>query len=444
MKSGDKKNLLTRKEVGISPKLISKLSNALKAVESSSRYPLISGLQLSKLFKDPTSLKNSLGSITIEGLVIAGADSISMDEEISEIQFKELIEVVGRFTEYSQETTSIRSEYTQAKLLPLRGNSKYEHLSSVQAERLLLDAFSRIAKNQEVLQLKIGDYWEEKDIRDPFIADLTFKQLISLQVDNLLKKRSFSANKISGLLTAVDNAINSLNSAAEAEVQSGSENIHLPHTKQKIPSAKWQLLGSNASSTLIALCNSLEEERDKSYFENGFLSNLLRQLLDNLSQRQFLALWFASEGVLDSVEKLFDLSKAALYSEFNEAKLLVKKIIISDFPEEKVWIESLLIGIGTEEAIFFHPYQQSAINLSVRQGLMRIVLLALGATEPQVLGQVIKGYWTLRSDGLSALLRIIADCKDKKEQQNLLKELAPQFPVKKLQSLIKLFLNKKK
>ncbi len=87
---------------------------------------------------------------------------------------------------------------------------EYPLIGSVEAERRITEALEQIQSSDRFSELssqRVENFWNTSIIRAPFIEALTFKELIEVKAENLLKKKSFGNLKIHGLLDALDRAL---------------------------------------------------------------------------------------------------------------------------------------------------------------------------------------------------------------------------------------------
>ena len=74
----------------------------------------------------------------------------------------------------------------------------------------LLDTFSEFKAStafDSLADCKLKEYWSDKSVQAPFIQDMTFRQIANLKVSHLLDKRSFSDQKLEGIVAAFTKAL---------------------------------------------------------------------------------------------------------------------------------------------------------------------------------------------------------------------------------------------
>lgn len=84
-----------------------------------------------------------------------------------------------------------------------------KQLSSIEAELRLRDAQRQILGHSSYERLKektLKDYWPKNSSPAPFLEDLRLREFANMPLENILRKRSFTVNKLNAILLAVESA----------------------------------------------------------------------------------------------------------------------------------------------------------------------------------------------------------------------------------------------
>jgi hypothetical protein len=199
------------------------------------RYNAFKSKTINELLDHNKEIKFSspqLEGQTIEEIVNAGIISLCKNSSISALKIKGLIELFGAFLKVQnvhihnekkitgKRSTTLSLEIEDApvpqntfdtiKLDLFTSLPKGCVLNSIDAEQLIKNAVQYLRTMKSYNTIKehtVGSYWINKEIKAPFEEAFTLKQLESLSVDSLLKKKSFGNDKIVAFINALRNCI---------------------------------------------------------------------------------------------------------------------------------------------------------------------------------------------------------------------------------------------
>lgn len=422
--------------------LVEEVQKQLDAFRDSSQFQMLGGVHLAQFFSDPKAVPESLKIKTIEELVEEGAIALGAEPEITKEHLSEILIILSRFLPEKDEVPDHApkgSAPSGKEVISLQRQGRIDSdvpvFSSVEAERKLVERYTRLKASQffDTLKYKkVGDFWDTATIRAPFLEELTFRELLEVSVDHLLKKRSVGNTKVYCLVKAFD-----LLFLEEEAMKVGSggagENVQtMPQMVRAIPPLRWKRLEPEVSPLLKAIVDRWEIARTHLLSSASPTKGLIRaaaiELPEKITQEQFLILWFASERRLQELSGLLKKDVEVLEEIAAESREIAISCLEQTAPKEVKWLLGVLKGIGVAEEELLFPLQDSDVEDHICLAVLRISLHSLNAFPPMLNGLPYPGYWTLKPDGLQQILMKIAQSSSRKEQEELLETLAPQFP----------------
>ncbi|MCI5064335.1 hypothetical protein MRY87_01270 [bacterium] len=311
-------------------------------------------------------------------------------------------------------------------------------LNSVEAERELVERYDRLRKSprfEEWKHKKVGEYWERSLVRAPFIEALTFRELLKISVDNLLKKRSVGNSKIVGLLEAFDRLFQEEKDGGENEAARAPLPF-LPQLVSDAPPATWQPLGAEASSTaqvIIAQWEQVRGELIRGGQGSGLLRTVLLQSADGaLTQEECVALWCLADGSASLASSLLGKDEGEISELQTSASSKLLAALEEHCAVDLQWVRGAISGLGASEESLLFSLSEEHLNERLAPAVLRMVLVAVGAEHPLLNGREFGGYWTQKPNGLEALLKKVRAAETVEEQKEFLETLAPQFPTEVL------------
>ncbi|MCB0328816.1 MAG: hypothetical protein KDD70_04110 [Bdellovibrionales bacterium] len=460
----------------ISPALVDEFANRIEAFQQYGQYEVLSGVHLAQFFSDPENVPESLKQKTVEDIVLSGAFAISLEPQVTSEHITELLVILSKFTPEKEAAPDHSSKYGgSSKTLGQRGEGEIASLrsafgvqstrgeygfrddipmmSSVEAERKLVERYGALRNHpnfQTLKSLKVSDYWDTSIVRAPFLEELTFREVLEISVDHLLKKRSVGNSKIHCLVKAFDSLLEShLETAEKVTPNVGHDSYRVGEgvgeritLARPVKAPKWRPSEYTASATARALVaqwegirRDLYQSEDHSRSPN-ILSVFVTVVPELLTEEQFLSLWFTAERKPDLAEAITGMEGKDLEACKVEASRLLLKHLEERCSSDVNWIRKSAEGLGAPEEALFYPYQSPALTEGLRILALRIVMRVLGATHPRVGEEEMAGFWTFRPEGLAQLLSKVLNAGSVEEQTELLQTLAPQFPTEVVLSLV--------
>ncbi len=204
------------------PSLLAKesLSRALDALKNSPRYEILRGLSASALIKDTKNDYTEIASFSLEDLVTLGTKELTTLKGLSTAHFQHIAEGIRLVasqpaspTAESQDPSSSATvsspDFLKSKLSSSRTDGALDYRSS-EAEltflKLLQSARTHSFQDSD-LSRRLADLWEPSWPSAPFEQQLTLKQLLDLDVEVILRKRSFTAIKLATLTKLVEKVL---------------------------------------------------------------------------------------------------------------------------------------------------------------------------------------------------------------------------------------------
>ncbi|MCB0319948.1 MAG: hypothetical protein KDD60_03420 [Bdellovibrionales bacterium] len=366
---------------------------------------------MAQFFSDPTNIPQELKSETLESLISIGAVQLALVPDVTGDHLSELLAILARFIveeESEDGDTNDRRELVQEHSLrqPRGENPSFPHLNSVEAEKKISAAFQQLRESDAfaALQLrKVGEFWTGEFVRAPFIEELTFKELVAIPVDFLLKKRTFGNSKIHGLVHAINLA---LQSATPAVGRTTVGNSAVPDSQsiRYVSPPLWEALSPHCAGSLHLLIQAIEEERMRLAQSNSFLARLLEEIPLCLSQVEFLALWFSGEGGSSVFAELARETPHCIEGYIQSGKEKLLSQLQQNFLAETEAFKEILGGAGVSEKSLHRLFFGLSAPHFTSLGILRVLCVTLGAVPPAVNETEIHGYWSLQSKGLESIV----------------------------------------
>ena len=308
-------------------------------------------------------------------------------------------------------------------------------LSVFEAESMLIEAMERLRKsekNSSIQDKLIGDYWQETWRRAPFEECLTFKQLASLNVDVLLKKRSFDTEKMIALSYAVRRGLDSENSIVPNSVPESSAQVK---TKITEPSKQaWKSPITDLSSTLTLFLLGFASEISLLPTSHSF-TKVGVAILNQISPLHFASLWFSH--FLFSSETLLglDIHTDPTKKEFKATVQQISKIIYDESPELYLHWSTALTGPGASESTLLNAYTLKPFFESFVKDFGIILCKCLGAKRVIIKDTPLPHHWAFSPETADKIALAFAPGLSAKKPQAL-ETLSLPFPFFDLEELL--------
>ncbi len=375
--------------------------NTLMSLVESPQFPLLRNLPISHLLGNKAAQFSSLSKASLDDLVQMLDAEISPLISLKPGELKTLAALLLPLTTSNSKAASATSPFK--KVTHLHPSAKHRddtlYIGASEAERRLLAASERVRDSSAFSLLcskKLGEFWNPDWPRAPFEECMTFRQFAKLNMDQLLKKRSFGIEKILAVLKAVEQGLSvcekgktppiiettkSTDAAAETQAPPELPSTAIIPAKLSAVPRLWKKPSRHFPSYCHAMLRFLDTQHALAQTIGlatpcARLASLLPQMLgpDELS-----ILWILTEHPLIEVAPLFamDVQHAAAFVETARGKLrtLVEQIC----PEvASFWAEH---GGNNKlpEKLLIDPYVDRQLDRETQLGVLKLALQAFVA-----------------------------------------------------------------
>jgi len=431
-----------------------RLQEVLYKLRDSDRFIMLRALRISHFLPNSTFGSSVLDQCSLEQLVENGASFVLEQKDIEQSTVESLIAVINGLLNDSDVSTEISlleevppcfdETIKKSKCAVQDENTIVESVSersSVEAERILHKAYFRLKSSDLYNDLQnklIGQYWDKSGVRDPFVEEMTFKQLLSIRIEYLLEKKSFTDNKVTAIVKAINKALGVVsNIGSDEEFFLKKKNIFINNQGQSR-----QLLEINETvktgevyneeldvvyycdefehPLVVSLINSYNLELSYVKNDNGGFVNFLKNLPQVINVNEYAALWIMLVYGEKKVSQLLGIDftledKQKILGKILEA---FKKFAITMYQN---W-QAALNGVVVSYENLIKEYNNKKLSLGFKNVLFMALLEALGAKEISV-SEYLK-YYTLNEKLFDLIIKDVK--KNKKDnQKKRLHELLP-------------------
>jgi len=410
------------------------LQQALALVVRSARYPLLKLLRPANFFAAGLGSPD-LNDCSLEQLIALGAEGI-LAQGLPADRLAALIELLGNLAENGEGVERLENAAAAEprRPAPLK-------MSSIEAENRLRRAFDCLRRQAcygRVKDLRLAEYWDTGGMRDPFLEEMTFKQLVEMRIANLLEKRSFTAWKIGaieGVLRRCIEAEGGAWQAGESAPGTAASGGTPPPAGAAGPRdgggaslpAEWRrpLAGPIAA----ALVSQLESNWRACSCSQSEAAGLLRDLPARLGPAQYAAWWLMVEhGEPETVAPLLGLSAQDAAALDRQARDAVLELLSARAPGLLAHWTAALSGPGCSFSALLAPHRDDAVSPAYFEQLARALLKTLGARRARAYGIELADYWTGNERLLEVSLQTIEQRLPLPERE-LREELAALLPL---------------
>lgn len=300
-------------------------------------------------------------------------------------------------------------------------------VSIFEAEILLSDAMALLKKsaNLEPIKTKIvGDYWEETWRRAPFEECMTFKQLASIQFDNLIRKKSLDSDKMVALSFAIRKAL-----AAEQSVSEPTE-VAAKKTEHTIPLP----VNLNLPPTVAALYIGLKQFA-LAIPDGHSLGIAAQKCFETLEPIECVAAWLVSSYSIEVAALLLGSSQMSVASRCKKAKKNIASIFHYAAPECYLHWSTALTGPGASIKYLTSPYLYAkGIPKEFIESLCFIFLDAIGAQHIELNKRKMPDHFSLTPKTAQKILDALK-ISPKASNESIKKVLSLPFPFFDIDSL---------
>lgn len=271
-----------------------------------------------------------------------------------------------------------------------------------------------ILKLPESFQKKqIGTFWESSSTRAPFEEELTLKQLASFDPEILIRKRSFTSDKMIALTTALEKAMN-LEIASTLPFNNSTSFLKPKLEVIKHPVINLQIKPNKELTPLASVFFEGFLSKIHTIFrpENHFVS-FFERLLSLIPSDEF-TLWYLS-----------DKQPTAKNSK------LIKELFLQFLPE--VWLhwQTALSGSGASSRYLVQSYciKPSDKNAVLEASyIIKPILLALDALPVVIEKKYLEGHFTFSIETSQQIYKALKG-KQIKSKKEFIEKMSLPFPL---------------
>jgi len=385
---------LKKKFTKLDSEQLDTLGQLLKRFKSSPRATMMEHLRLDQFSEEPDQELGPLASLQLSQLVNHGLGALLEFKGIKNHHIVQLTLIFDRLTEGISEVEISQDE--MERVIEQRAryeefmhgrNKNLKFLNSIEAESRISEAFSRLLEPgaRSLQNQKLEEYWDTDLVREPFLEGLTFRELLTISIDALLKKRSFTNIKIHGLLRCVDSALETaalVPSSEEQESHIGAERQASDYAaKQKFPG--W-LAGEKLADQHYPTIRWFELEWENIQGSTSQLAQLIKLVPKIVSASEFC-------NLIKLIDQN-DFSSKTSKDLIKEVHKRIKKLDLT-LPSLQLW-ERLLCAPSVSEKELLAPFLDTASSHDSQRAVGRLWLVVLGAVRPIYGDYVLTGYWT--------------------------------------------------
>ena len=286
------------------------------------------------------------------------------------------------------------------------GGDEYPHRGerfiSMEIFRELREAFNSLQAAPEyerLARLQVGAFWDTKFVRDPFLEELNWRQLLSIKLEHLIEKKSFTAQKGSALVAAAQRCLASAGALGPLPEKGEAAQDPAP---REVP---WRAGAGGLNPVGHALAALFESQWAQIRSTGGCLPRLMVQLPPEVTREQFAVLWLGVDQALGTVASLLGLSQAAAEELHRLGKTRIAEMLVREKPVIVELWRAALSGTVVAEVKLIEPCLKEGLDVVFQRQFCRMILTVMGAESPRAAGQACGGFWTTNKPALELLLR---------------------------------------
>lgn len=388
------------------------LEGALRALQISPRYEFVRLLRAQELLGSKDKGYEAFEALTIEDLIRGGAQKILAIPSLSSARCKLLISILEGLagepahldsessrTQLSDEILppSHALEFLPRREKPLSPKEDLPVMASTEAELKLMDLIRKL-KNaphfEKIKELYLKDFWLPEWPSAPFEQAMTLKQVAELNIESVLKKRSFSGQKVTAFMQALERSITApfvAGSAADSPDTPSSLSLRasLSNSHEEI----WRLKDSPLPGYAKSALRNFEAAGYQPKSPHSLL-RIMKRVPHILAAEDFWLLWIQEEHP----EHWRDLIESSLLSRSESTlpsarELLLKELLLSCPDIHYHWLSALSAPGITLDALV-HAHIDEGCDAALQTVFARVLLSSLGAAHPSYHGVIAKECWT--------------------------------------------------
>jgi len=411
---------IVRKKNGVKPIDIRMLHDQLVALSKAPRFELLQNLQIAQFKALGKSVGGSLGSLTLGELVEHGALQISGLPSMGGRRLKILNAILSSLAadSYEQDEGNLGdrgspilkepSTFPQDSgvLRRINPSSTPRFITTKTQEEFL--ALVVQLRRSELLSIlgdqEIGKYWIPEDPRSPFEEHLTFGQLLQVDQDALLRKRSSNERKIRALINALKNALDQKPAQSTNKSAVATSPFSAPTVPETVPE-KWRGIERSSNVVVWGLVKAVEEFLGSS--RSGEYSNSLREIICQVEPPEFTALIVNSMFSQGTAQEILGLNDSQYSKITAKAIELYNGIVEEKFGKSLSVLREMLSGIGAYGQILRRSLGLSEETSIIEEIFVSILLRHIGASRLLVHAVSLSDFFTLDSTRVKYLVAII-------------------------------------
>lgn len=360
------------------------LEKVCGSLAKSSRFALLRNVPIAQFIKKPAGLSASALTSPMSALVEDGPVAFIKLHGITPAGVRSMANALKKISAGAENEPAAISPQPPRES-PLKEESPRTHdlhiLGGAEAESRLIEALGRLRAAPAfslIAARTLKEFWQKDWARAPFEETMTFRQLSEINVEALLKKRSFDGRKVQAVLGAIQNAL-----AAHAEAPVAGEGTVRPAAQLR--ALPW--LGSSGES-LPTWCDALiyyYEAQTAAHLERSTIfSRVAEQIAGVVSREELACAWLANHHSPSALCALLGKSAADLASLTEGAHRKVEMVIRKELPALVTGWEAALATPGISAAALYGPHLVSGLDQGFQVMICLTALRALGADHPQI------------------------------------------------------------
>ena len=291
---------------------------------------------------------------------------------------------------------------------------KLPELHHFEAETRFIDAFQILKRKLKDLpdaEEKVGAFWDKDWVRAPFEEELTLRQLASLSTEILIKKKSFTADKMTALSYALEKAVSAPTSSTA-------------HSKS-IPAAVNQ--DSVRSITPYSFLSLDGATADEAIYFLGLQTASRDIFSQQESYSRFMSEVFSAVAAGTLVNPWSNAKKAPTKTQSEKANAFILNIASMHIPEVLLHLRTALTGPGSAIAVILSPYGLPEKDFVIGEKLLLPLLHALGASIIRIEKKEIPGHYSTHPDTAGTIFKALKG-KSLKDKTKFIDTFSLPFP----------------
>jgi len=368
-------------------------------------------LSVAAFAKKTDKLPKKLSSLRFEELLALNAAEIEEQYRLKSKDAAVITTILHSLLEGDTQAVATNTIDAVASLLPPRPPRVQSSLgiNSVEAELKLTAALAKLRTNPMLKSLAhhhIGDYWDSSWARAPFEEALTFEQLSQLRPRALLDKRSFTPQKLTHLLEALDRALKGHSTPSAPTPPQDSTPMQSQAT-QTISIHRWKSDSTEYSSALLGSLLLYADEGSKIPVQFTELQVILRAIPERLTAREYLAAILQEELDLPTASTLLKIDPNSVRQCTEAAYQKVEALLKELAPVLYQCLIATLSQPATQIATFSQLLRPDAPPSQFITTISLLLARALGATPVTIGGHTQKNFWSRNNAAAERAVRLI-------------------------------------